>query len=156
LGGDAAPAISQDTTVGYAGGLSPSSPTARIGRYEILSEIARGGMGVVYKAIDRQLDRTVALKLIKSGELADTDQIQRFQLEAKRAAQVDHPGIVSVYEVGQQGPQHYLAMAYVDGESLWQQVQKSPLQPRDAARILNQVAKAVEYAHDHRIVHRDL
>lgn len=145
-----------ETTIGYAEPPSSAASQPRFGRYEILGEIARGGMGVIYKAVDRQLDRLVALKLIKSGELADAEQIQRFQVEAKAAAQLDHPGIVPVYEVGQFGQQHFMAMAFIDGHSLWQEVKESPLAPKRAAQLMQQVAEAVQYAHERGIVHRDL
>lgn len=157
---DADPALS--TTIGMAGdSLASSANTsaaalAQIGDYQILSEIARGGMGVVYKARHRTLGRLAAVKLIKSGELAQAEEVQRFQVEAQAAAVLDHPGIVPVYEVGQQGAQHYLAMAYINGQSLAQRVKESPLTPHDAARIMQQVAAAVQYAHDQGIVHRDL
>lgn len=149
-------AASQDTTFVPHRGDAVESSTSRIGDYDILGEIARGGMGVVYKAFDRRLNRTVALKLIKSGELADREQIERFHIEARAAAQLDHPGIVQVFEVGQQGGQHYMAMAFVDGGSLWQEVKDAPLRPKRAARVMQQVAEAIQYAHDQGIIHRDL
>jgi predicted Ser/Thr protein kinase len=128
----------------------------RIENYEIVEEIARGGMGVVYKAIDGQLDRIVALKTIKSGELANAEQVRRFQLEAKAAAQLDHPGIVPVYEVGQHGNQHFLTMAHIEGKSLWQRVKEQPLKPELAARMMQQVAEAIQHAHSKGIIHRDV
>lgn len=143
-------------------GAAPGSPSApgfalrMFGRYEMLAEIARGGMGVVYRARDRQLERLVALKVVKAGELADVEQRERFQLEAKAAAQLDHPGIVSVYEAGEFDGQPFMAMALVEGRSLWQQVKESPLPPRLAADTMRQVAEAIQYAHDRGVVHRDL
>lgn len=128
----------------------------KIGRYEILREIARGGMGVVYKAYDPQLDRMVAVKLIKSGEFADREQIQRFQTEARAAAQLHHSGIVPVYEVGQQDSLNFLVMEFVEGKSLSQEVADAPLNPQSAARFMQQVAEAVQFAHDRGIIHRDL
>ncbi|WP_175517140.1 serine/threonine protein kinase [Planctomicrobium piriforme] len=128
----------------------------RIGRYEIEREIARGGMGVVYQAYDRELDRRAALKIIKSGVLADAQEIERFQVEAQAAARLDHPGIVPVFEVGRQDGQQFLAMAFVDGQSLWDRVKEAPLEADEAARIMQQVAAAVQSAHDRGIVHRDL
>lgn len=130
--------------------------TRFVGSYEILSEIASGGMGVVYKARHSRLGRIAAIKLIKAGELANDDQIRRFHLEAQATAELDHPGIVQVYEVGQEDNQHYLAMAFIDGQTLWQMVKDSPLPPRQAARIMQQVAEAVHYAHCKGIIHRDL
>jgi len=132
------------------------TPLAWIGNYEIQGEIARGGMGVVYQAYDRRLDRIAAVKLVKSGEWADADELDRFRVEAMAAARLDHPGIVPVFEVGEQGRHHFLAMAYIDGHSLWQEVKDSPLQPKLAARMMQQVAEAIQYAHDRGIVHRDL
>lgn len=133
-----------------------SSSSSLSSRYRILSEVARGGMGVVYRAHDLQLDRVVALKLIRSGDLADGDEIKRFAVEARAAAQLDHPGIVQVYEVGTLNGQPFLTMAFVDGQSLWQAVKEAPLAPKRAARIMQQAAEAVHYAHEHGVVHRDL
>jgi WD40 repeat protein/serine/threonine protein kinase len=127
-----------------------------IGKYEILSEIARGGMGVVYKARHSKLGRLAAVKLIKSAELADDEQIQRFHAEAAAASQLDHPHIVPVFEAGEHGGLHYMAMAFVDGPSLWNRVKDAPLEPLEAARLMEQVTRAIQYAHDKGIVHRDL
>lgn len=128
----------------------------RIGDYEILGQIARGGMGVVYQARHIRLGSLAAVKLIRSGEFAGEQQIRRFHTEAQSAAQLDHPGIVRVHQVGEQAGQHFLAMAYVDGLSLWQRVKESPLAPKLAARLMQQVAEAVQYAHEKGIIHRDL
>lgn len=128
----------------------------KIGRYEILQEVARGGMGVVYKAYDPQLERMVAVKLIKSGELADPEQVQRFRTEARAAAQLHHSGIVPVYEVGLHESQHFLVMEFVEGRSLWEEVAASAFDAQLSAQSMQQVAEAVQFAHDRGIVHRDL
>ena len=122
--------ISADTTP-----FPTEFPAVRVGRYELRSEIAHGGMGVVYEAYDTDLDRIVALKLIKSGEFASTDEMKRFQTEAKSAARLQHPGVVQIYEIGQDARQSFLAMAYVDGPNLWQLVKDRPMSPQQAARI---------------------
>ncbi|MEZ6132596.1 MAG: protein kinase [Planctomycetaceae bacterium] len=133
-----------------------ASASRDFGEYELISEIARGGMGVVFRARHRTLDRMVALKMILAGQLAGEEQIQRFYAEAKAAGKLDHPGIVPVYEVGEAEGQHFLSMAFVEGESLAEQIRRSPLKPLAAAQILRAVAEAVQYAHDNQIVHRDL
>ncbi len=130
--------------------------SGRIGDYEIIREIARGGMGVVYQARHVSLGRMAAVKLIRSGEFAGQQEVRRFQLEAEAAAKLEHPGIVQIYEVGQHAGQPFLALAYVDGQSLWQRVKETPLEPKLAARLMQQVAEAVEYAHSRGIIHRDL
>ncbi|MGI8979565.1 MAG: protein kinase domain-containing protein [Pirellulaceae bacterium] len=135
-----------------AGAVHPTD----FGEYEILGEIARGGMGVVYKARQRRLNRTVALKMILAGQLASDTDISRFYTEAEAAAQLDHSGIVPIYEVGQHGSQHFFSMAYIDGQSLQDRLKQGPLPPREAAELLTQVADAVEFAHSKGIVHRDL
>ncbi len=132
-----------------------SLPTI-FGDYEVLHEIARGGMGITYRARQISLNRIVALKMIKSGQLADDQEVRRFQKEAELAASLDHPNIVPVYEVGQIGLRHFFSMAFVDGESLEQRLHAGPLPPQEAARLLLQVAEATEYAHDQGVIHRDL
>lgn len=128
----------------------------RFGNYDLLSEIARGGMGVVYKARQRKLNRVVALKMIKSGQLASSDEVKRFYTEAEAAARLDHPAIVPVYDVGQHDDRHFFTMGFVDGESLQEKLKPGPLAPREAAELLRKIAEGVEYAHRHGIVHRNL
>jgi formylglycine-generating enzyme required for sulfatase activity/tRNA A-37 threonylcarbamoyl transferase component Bud32 len=137
------------------GSQNPRNRT--FGDYELLETIASGGMGVVYKARQTKLNRIVALKMIKAGELADAEDVKRFYSEAEAAAKLDHPGIVPVYEVGQENGQHFYSMAFVAGKSLNDQVkQDGPVAPRTAAELMKTVAEAVEYAHKKGIVHRDI
>ena len=126
------------------------------GDYVLERELARGGMGVVYLARQVNLNRVVALKMILAGQLASEEDVKRFYLEAEAAANLDHPGIVPIYEVGQHDGQHYFSMGYVDGRSLAQEIAENPLQPRDAAELLVQLTEAVQYAHDKGVIHRDL
>ncbi len=136
------------------GALQPDN--TEFGDYVLLEEIARGGMGVVYKARQKQANRTVALKMILSGQMAGDEEVQRFCSEAQAAANLDHPGIVPVYDVGQVDGRHYFSMGYVDGQSLKQRVADGPLPPREAAELVNAIAEAVAYAHEQGIIHRDL
>lgn len=134
---------------------NPSS--TEFGGYELLHEIAKGGMGVVYKARHRKLNRIVALKMIRSSELAGEEQVRRFHSEAEAAAQLDHPGIVPVFEVGEANGQHFFSMAFVQGKSLHAKVTDvGPLAAKEAASLMRAVANAVEFAHDKGIVHRDI
>ncbi len=126
------------------------------GDYELLEEIARGGMGVVYKARQKGLDRLVAVKMILTGQLAGEAEIDRFRVEAQAAANLDHPGIVPIYEVGVQDGQHFFSMAYVAGESLSTRLERGPVEPREAAELLRQITLAVQYAHGRGVIHRDL
>ena len=126
------------------------------GDYKLEQEIARGGMGVVYKATHKQLSRTVALKMVLSGIYSSQDEIERFNLEARAAANLDHSGIVPVYEVGEHSGRPYFSMGYVDGKSLSELLDNGPLEGRDAAALMHKVATAVAYAHDHGVVHRDI
>lgn len=146
----------QDNVSGLAPGNVTAALPRHVGEYELLAEIARGGMGVVYKARHRKLGRLAAVKMILGARFISQEQVQRFYAEAEAAAQLDHPGIVPVFEVGEYDGQHYLAMAFVEGQSLWQQVTEQPLEPRAAARVMQRTADAVQYAHEHGIVHRDL
>lgn len=127
-----------------------------IGDYELLREIARGGMGVVYKARQVRLNRVVALKMILAGQFASPADVQRFQTEAEAAAQLDHPGIVPVFEVGQHDGHHYFSMGLVEGESLAKWIAEGPLPPRVAADLVLRVTEAIEYAHGKGVIHRDL
>ena len=126
------------------------------GEYELLEEIARGGMGVVFKARQTRLNRTVAVKMILAGELADHDDVERFLTEAEAAAGLDHPGIVPVYECGQIDGQHFFSMGFVEGQSLAPLLAAGPLPPQRAAELVAQVADAVDYAHERGVIHRDL
>lgn len=128
----------------------------QFGDYELLDVIARGGMGVVYKARQLSLNRIVAVKMILSGQLASVDEIQRFHTESKAAAALDHPNIVPVYAVGKQGNRHFFTMGYVEGESLAESVRDGPLAPTVAALIMKIVAEAIAYAHKKGVIHRDL
>ncbi len=136
---------------------APADPPREFGDFELLSELGRGGMGVVYKARQRSLDRTVALKMIREAHLASPDDAARFRTEAAATARLKHPNIVTVYEVGTVGGQAYLCMEYVDGPTLAQRVQADgPLPPREAARLVAVIARAVQQAHSEGILHRDL
>lgn len=126
------------------------------GDYDLLREIARGGMGVVYQARHRKLQRVVALKMILSGQFASPEDVQRFSAEAQAAANLDHPGIVPIYEVGEHDGRHYYAMGYVHGRSLAVELADGPMEPTKAAELAEKIAEAVQYAHDHGVVHRDL
>lgn len=140
---------------GPAGGPSPT--VIRYFRdYEIIREIARGGMGVVFHARQMALNRPVALKMILAGQLADDTEVRRFYMEAEAAASLDHPGIVPIYEVGEHEGQHFFSMGFVEGQSLAHKVSGGPLPPHEAASLLAQTADAIQYAHDRGVIHRDL
>jgi CubicO group peptidase (beta-lactamase class C family)/tetratricopeptide (TPR) repeat protein len=128
----------------------------QLGDYEIIREIARGGMGVVFQARQRSLNRLVALKMILAGQFADEADVVRFRLEAEAAAKLDHSGIVPVYEVGEYQGHHYFSMGFVDGPSLSERLAQGPLAPREAAGLVRRVCAAIDYAHRHGVVHRDL
>jgi WD40 repeat protein/predicted Ser/Thr protein kinase len=136
--------------------IEPGRRLESIGDYELLEEIARGGMGVVYRARDRRLKRLVAIKLLLRGDLADADARRRFELEAEAAAALQHPGIVTVFEVGESAGEHFIAMELIEGASLDEALRNGPMSPERAARCLHAIAEAVAYAHGRRVLHRDL
>ncbi len=127
-----------------------------LGDYELLEELGRGGMGVVFKARQQSLNRLVAVKMILAGRLASPQDVKRFRAEAEAAAALDHPGIIPIYEVDEVGGQHFFSMAYVEGENLAAHVRMTPMLPRLAAEVIGKLAEAVEYAHQRGIIHRDL
>ena len=127
-----------------------------LGDYELIAEIARGGMGVVYKARQISLNRIVAVKMILAGQLATKADHDRFHSEAQAAALLDHPNILPVFEVGEHEGQHYFSMGYVDGQSMAVRLSEGPLPPNEAAELVATVAEAVEYAHRQGVIHRDI
>jgi len=143
----------------------PSAPSAedfahlpgrRFGNYELLEEIARGGMGVVYKARQLGLNRIVAVKMILVERFAGKQSVQRFRGEAAAAGVLQHPNIVAIYEIGMQEGQHFFSMDYVEGQNLAQLVGHRPLPAARAARYVQIIAEAVHYAHEQGILRRDL
>jgi WD40 repeat protein/serine/threonine protein kinase len=127
-----------------------------VGDYELLEEIAHGGMGVVFRARQTSLNRLVALKMIRSGSFASAAEVQRFRLEAEHTAQLDHPHIVLIYEVGEAQGQRYFAMKLIEGGSLNRHIDHFTQDHHQAAELVATVAEAVHYAHQHGILHRDL
>jgi tRNA A-37 threonylcarbamoyl transferase component Bud32 len=126
------------------------------GDYELLEEIARGGMGVVWKARQASLNRIVALKMIRAGALASPEEVQRFLREAEAAANLQHPNIVAIHEVGEHEGHHYFTMDYVAGRDLGALVKNGPLPPNRAARYVQILANAIHFAHQRGTLHRDL
>jgi len=148
-------------TVPASGTAADTHPDASrlprpFGQYELLEEIGRGGMGVVYRARQAALDREVAVKMILGAHLASPEHVRRFQAEAKAAARLRHSHIVHIHEVGQLNGQDFFAMEYIEGESLAERLARGPLEPGEAVRLLGAVARAVDHLHSQEIVHRDL
>ena len=144
------------TSAGAGDATVATTPLSQFGEYELLREIARGGMGIVYEARHRGLNRRVALKMILSGSLASEMEIKRFFVEAQAAARLNHPGIVSIHEIGQHEGQHFFTMTLIEGASLIDRLRDGPLPPREAASLVREIAQAVEYAHSNGVLHRDL
>ena len=138
-----------------APGLAPGV-LERLGDYELLEEIGRGGMGVIYKARQVHLRRIVAIKMLLAGEFADATTRRRLLREAQAAAQLQHPNIVAVHDVGESNGRAYFVMEYVPGRNLSQAMRESLFPIARSARYVRELATAIQYAHDRGVVHRDL
>src|SRR5262249_20416100 len=131
-------------------------PLGRFGKYDLLEQLAVGGMGVVYKARDTVLGREVALKTIRSGLLAQPEGVERFYHEARAAAHLHHANIVPIYDIALEEGQHYFTMALVPGGSLTHHLEGLRRDPRAAVALVEKVCRAVQHAHEQGILHRDL
>src|SRR5881398_1868233 len=127
-----------------------------LGDYELLDEVGRGGQGVVFRARQKSLNRTVAVKVISLGQWASKAHLKRFRLEAEAAAGLEHPGIVPVHEVGERDGSCYFSMKFVEGGQLEEVVRRTPMSIRRAIELIAKVARTVHYAHEHGILHRDI
>lgn len=149
--------VALDSELAVTGAGPASLGTVRyFGDYELLEEIARGGMGVVYKARQVSLNRIVAVKMILAGQLAGEAEVKRFRTEAEAAAQLQHPNIVAIHEVGEHEGQYYFSMDFIAGTSLAARLGSEPLPIGEAVRWMKTIAEAVHFAHERGIVHRDL
>jgi tetratricopeptide (TPR) repeat protein/predicted Ser/Thr protein kinase len=151
-------ADSADSRSTLPGGADVSSNVSRqiVGGYEILGELGRGGMGVVYKARQTSLKRLVALKMILTGPLADRELVARFRVEAEVVARLKHPSIVEIYEVGDADGRPYFSLEMLEGGNLQKKMNGTPLPPREAAEMVETMARALHYAHTLGVVHRDV
>jgi TolB-like protein/Tfp pilus assembly protein PilF len=136
--------------------ISSSPMLMDFGDYELLEQIGRGGQGVVFRARQKSLNRTVALKVISLGQWASEAHVKRFRREAEAAARLEHPCIVPIYEVGERDGSCYFSMKFVEGGQLDEVIRREPMPPRRAAELIAKVARTVHYAHEHRILHRDI
>src|SRR5437868_8348536 len=134
----------------------PADIRMDFGDYELLEEIGRGGQGVVYRARQKSLNRTVALKVIGLGQFASTPHLKRFRQEAEAAASLEHPQIVPIYEIGERDRSCYFSMKFVEGGQLDAVLGGKPMPVRQAAELLVKIARTVQFAHEHGILHRDI
>src|SRR5437762_525333 len=127
-----------------------------LGDYELLEEVGRGGQGVVFRARQKSLNRTVALKVISLGQWASKAHLKRFRLEAEAAAHLEHPGIVPIHEVGERDGSCYFSMKFIEGGQLDEVARREPIPIRRAVELMANVVRTVHYAHEHGILHRDI
>jgi tetratricopeptide (TPR) repeat protein/tRNA A-37 threonylcarbamoyl transferase component Bud32 len=136
--------------------VSGDGPLKTFGPYEILAELGRGGMGVVYKARHPQLDQIVALKVLLAGDMASKTQVKRFQKEAELAGKLKHPGIVAIHDVGTIDDRHYFTMDFIEGVALNDRVKARDLPLRQAVQVARDLARALGHAHQNGVIHRDV
>jgi tetratricopeptide (TPR) repeat protein len=150
-------ALAQAMPSAEGGSQSAGTNSDRPGRYLVVSELGRGGMGIVYKAEDTVLDRPVAFKVLPDALRDNPQALQNFLREAKSAASLNHPNIVTVYDAGEQDGRYYIAMEYVDGTTLKEIVRRrGAIAPKGVIHVILQMCEALQYAHEHKIVHRDI
>ena len=156
--GDASVAFAPSITDSILPTIDPKTgrPMPHVSGYEILGELGRGGMGVVYKARQKKLNRLVALKMVLSGGHASPDALARFLVEAQAVAALQHPNIVQIYEVGEHDSLPHFSLEFVDGAPLDRALAGKPQKPVDAARLVETLSRAMHFAHNHSILHRDL
>jgi serine/threonine protein kinase len=153
-------ALARDEAIGAESPVKIPEHTGELvgelGDYELLEVVGRGGQGVVYRAHQKSLNRTVALKMISVGSWATEAHLKRFRREAEAAARLEHPGIVPIHEVGESDGSCYFSMKFVEGGQLDQVIKREPMSIRQAAELISKVARTVHYAHEHGILHRDI
>src|SRR6266702_1803838 len=143
-------------TSGVKEAVRAATMLGELGDYELLDEVGRGGQGVVFRARQKSLNRTVALKVISLGQWASKAHLKRFRLEAEAAARLEHPGIVPIHEVGERDGSCYFSMKFIEGGQLDEIVRREPMPIRQGAELIAKVARTVHYAHEHGILHRDI
>jgi serine/threonine protein kinase len=155
-GAAAVPEVAEVPTIAPAAPAGRSGGAPLVPGYEVLSELGRGGLGVVYKACQTKLDRLVALKVLPPETAADPAFAERFTREARALARLNHPHIIAIYDFGQEGALSYFVMEYVAGVNLRERLRQGPLPPGEALAIMVQLCDALQYAHEEGIVHRDI
>jgi tetratricopeptide (TPR) repeat protein/tRNA A-37 threonylcarbamoyl transferase component Bud32 len=152
----ATPSVSSVGAISLGPESPGRAPAPKVSGYELLGRLGHGGMGVVYKARHVRLDRVVALKMVLAGAHATPEHLARFRAESQAVAQLQHPNIVQIHEVGEQDGLPFFSLEYVGGGSLAQKIGGQPRPTREAAHMIETLARAVDYAHRHGVVHRDL
>ncbi|PYL69350.1 MAG: hypothetical protein DMF28_03635, partial [Verrucomicrobia bacterium] len=148
--------VNPDPSTPLRTSLASSPMLMDFGDYELLEQIGRGGQGVVFRARQKSLNRTVALKVINLGQWASKAHLKRFRLEAEAAARLEHPGIVPIHDVGERDGSCYFSMKFIEGGQLDEVVKRTPMPIRRAVELIAKVARTVHYAHEHGILHRDI